>query len=63
MKQIGMVVEGIFTAEAAVELADRAGVEMPIAKAIFDVIKGNIRVDAALETLMGRPRKSELKDK
>lgn len=60
MKQIGMVVEGIFTAEAACELASRAGVEMPIAEAIYHVIKGDIRVDEAMETLMGRPRKSEL---
>ena len=62
-KQIGMAVEGMFTAEAAVELADRAGVEMPIAKAIYDVIQGSTRVEEALETLMGRPRKSELKDR
>ena len=60
MKQIGMVVEGIFTAEAACELAERAGVEMPIARAIYDVIQGRIKVGDALETLMGRPRKSEL---
>ena len=32
-----MVVEGMFTAEAAHDLAAREGVEMPIAEAIYNV--------------------------
>ena len=60
-KSIGMVVEGMFTAEAAYELAKQAGVEMPITEAIYNVIKGSISVEDALETLMGRPRKDEYK--
>jgi glycerol-3-phosphate dehydrogenase (NAD(P)+) len=60
-KSIGMVVEGMFTAEAAYELSKRAGVEMPITEAIYNVIQGNIKVEDALETLMGRPRKDEYK--
>ena len=60
-KSIGMVVEGMFTAEAAVELADRVGVEMPITEAIYDVINGKLKVGDALEALMGRPRKAEYK--
>ena len=59
-KEIGMVVEGMFTAEAAHDLAAREGVEMPIAEAIYNVIKGNVDVHDALEDLMGRPRKSEI---
>ena len=59
-KQIGMVVEGMFTAEAAVELAKKADVEMPIAEAIYNVINGKIEVNEALEELMGRPRKHEI---
>ena len=58
-KQIGMVVEGMFTAEAAYELSKRTGVEMPIAEAIYNVINGKISVEDALEALMDRPRKSE----
>jgi glycerol-3-phosphate dehydrogenase (NAD(P)+) len=58
-KEIGMVVEGMFTAEAAYELSKQTGVEMPIAEAIYHVIKGTISVEDALDTLMGRPRKSE----
>ena len=60
-KSIGMVVEGMFTAEAAYELSKKAGVEMPITEAIYNVIQGNIKVEDALETLMGRPRKDEYK--
>ena len=58
-KQIGMVVEGMFTAEAAVELAKKAEVEMPITEAIYDVINGKVNVSDALEALMGRPRTYE----
>lgn len=56
---IGMVVEGMFTAEAAVDLAKQAGVEMPITQAIYDTITGKIEVKNALEALMGRPLKDE----
>jgi len=59
-KEIGMVVEGMFTAEAAHDLAAREGVEMPIAEAIYNVIQGNVDVHEALEDLMGRPRKPEI---
>jgi glycerol-3-phosphate dehydrogenase (NAD(P)+) len=59
-KSIGMVVEGMFTAEAAYQLSKRFGVEMPITEAIYDVINGKIKVSDALEALMGRPRKSEI---
>lgn len=58
-KSIGMVVEGMFTAEAAVELAKKAGVEMPITEAIHAVITGKLDVKNGLENLMGRPLKSE----
>lgn len=59
-KQIGMVVEGMFTAESAHDLAEREGVEMPIAEAIYQVILGKVKVEDAMEDLMGRPRKSEI---
>ena len=59
-KQIGMVVEGMFTAESAHDLAKREGVEMPIAEAIYNVINGKVEVAEALDELMGRPRKSEI---
>ena len=58
-KSIGMVVEGMFTAEAAVELAKKYDVEMPITEAIYAVITGKLDVKKGLENLMGRPLKSE----
>ncbi|MBQ0041622.1 MAG: NAD(P)-dependent glycerol-3-phosphate dehydrogenase [Clostridiales bacterium] len=59
-KSIGMVVEGMFTAEAAVELAKKADVEMPITEAIYAVITGKLDVKTGVEMLMGRPLKAEM---
>ena len=58
-KSIGMVVEGMFTAEAAVELAKKYDVEMPITEAIYAVITGKLDVKKGLDKLMGRPLKNE----
>ena len=57
--KVGMVVEGMFTAEAAYELSKLAGVEMPITEAIYRVTQGTITAPEALKSLMGRRRKSE----
>lgn len=57
--KVGMVVEGMFTAEAAYELARLSDVEMPITEAIYKVTKGEIAAPQALESLMGRRRKAE----
>jgi len=57
--KVGMVVEGMFTTEAAYELAKREGVEMPITEAIYKTIKGEITAAEAVERLMGRDRKHE----
>jgi glycerol-3-phosphate dehydrogenase (NAD(P)+) len=59
VKRVGMVVEGIFTAEAAVELAKREGIEMPITENIYKVVKGEIEPQTALKELMTRPLKHE----
>lgn len=42
-KKVGMVVEGMFTTEAAYELAKSHGVEMPITEQIYRVIRGKCR--------------------
>ncbi len=57
--KIGMVVEGMFTAEAAYELAKIAGVEMPITDAIYKVTKGTLKASEAVDMLMGRERRHE----
>ncbi|MDR3224942.1 MAG: NAD(P)H-dependent glycerol-3-phosphate dehydrogenase, partial [Clostridiales Family XIII bacterium] len=59
MDRIGMIVEGIFTVEAAVELAAKENVELPITESIYRVIKGEISPHAALANLMGRPARHE----
>ena len=58
-KKVGMVVEGMFTTEAAYELAKREGVEMPITEAIYRAIKGEVKGDDAVSMLMGRNKKHE----
>lgn len=58
-EKVGMVVEGMFTTEAAYELANRENVEMPITEAIYRAIKGQITAADAVELLMGRDRKHE----
>lgn len=58
-EKVGMVVEGMFTAEAAYELAKRENVEMPITEAIYRAIRGEITAANAVEILMGREKKHE----
>ena len=58
--KVGMVVEGMFTAEAAYELAKIAGVEMPITEVIYKVTKGELKAAEAVGMLMGRQKRPEL---
>lgn len=59
-KKVGMVVEGMFTTQAAWQLAQSLGVEMPITEQIYRVINGEIDAREAVKQLMIRDRKSEL---
>jgi len=58
-EKIGMIVEGFFTTEAAYELAQKAGVEMPITENIYNVIRGTIDAKEAVNNLMTRDKKHE----
>jgi glycerol-3-phosphate dehydrogenase (NAD(P)+) len=51
--------EGAFTAVVLVELADQAGVEMPIATAVAAILDGALSVDEATENLLTRPFRAE----
>jgi glycerol-3-phosphate dehydrogenase (NAD(P)+) len=51
--------EGAFTAAALVELANAAGVEMPIATAVAAILDGALSVDEAIENLLTRPFRAE----
>ncbi|MEE0741791.1 MAG: NAD(P)H-dependent glycerol-3-phosphate dehydrogenase [Emergencia sp.] len=59
VEKVGMVVEGMFTAEAAFELAQKVGAEMPITSCIYHCIKEEISAAEAVDMLMGRDRKNE----
>lgn len=59
-QKIGMVVEGMFTTEAAYELAKKVGVEMPITEMIYKLINGHEKAADAVKILMGREKKHEL---
>jgi len=60
--KMGMVVEGVKTTKAAVELARRFEVDMPIAKQLHCVLFEGKSPKAAVEDLMGRVKTHELED-
>ena len=53
------VTEGVATAPALMALADKYQVDMPICRAVAQIIAGEIRVDAAVDLLLSRPLKQE----
>ena len=59
IEKVGMVVEGMFTAEAAYQLAQRVKVEMPITEQIYKAIQGEVDPRDAVNNLMTRERKHE----
>jgi glycerol-3-phosphate dehydrogenase (NAD(P)+) len=62
VQKVGMVVEGMYTTDAAYELAQKVGVEMPITEAIYGVVHGEIAAAEAVERLMSRSKKHENED-
>ena len=58
-KKVGMVVEGMFTTEAAYDLAKREQVEMPITEQLYNVINGTTAAKDTVDLLMGREKKHE----
>jgi len=58
-KQVGMVVEGAYTCRAAVEIAQKQGLVMPIAEAVFDILEGTLSVKDCVDRLMLRSVKEE----
>jgi glycerol-3-phosphate dehydrogenase (NAD(P)+) len=55
----GMVAEGVLTTNAAVGLARRAGVEMPITEQMYAILHDGKPAAAAIRELMMRPVRSE----
>ncbi len=61
-KNVGMVVEGMYTTEAAYELAQKVGVEMPITEQIYQVINKKTDPKKAVTALMTRQKKHEIEE-
>lgn len=51
--------EGAFTAQALIALAERHEIELPISRAVSDVIARKITVEQAIEALLARPLRLE----
>ena len=60
VKEVGMVVEGINALPAAMELAAKYNVEMPIVQTVNAIVKEGMSAGDALRTLMDRNRKNEM---
>jgi glycerol-3-phosphate dehydrogenase (NAD(P)+) len=54
------VAEGVFSAAAVTELAERSGIEMPIVAAVDAVLNHGAEIDATIEGLLARPFRAEL---
>jgi glycerol-3-phosphate dehydrogenase (NAD(P)+) len=62
VRQIGQVVESVQTADEVMRLADRHGVELPIAHNVRDVLHGDITPAEGLRRLLAREQKAEYPD-
>ena len=60
VKQVGMVVEGIHAVPAAIQLADRYGVDMPIVRAVDAIVNHGAVPNDIVRGLMGRAKKTEM---
>lgn len=59
LENMGMVVEGVSTTQAAFELAKDHSIEMPITEAIYDVLYNDAEVEYVILNLMQREGKAE----
>lgn len=62
MKEVQMVVEGVYSAKAAMGLAKKYQIEMPIVEQVNQVLFEGKKADVAVKELMLRTRKSEAED-
>ena len=62
LKEIGAVVEGYYAAANARALAEKAGVEMPISQAAYEVLYQGRDPKLVVTDLMGRAKRSELEE-
>jgi len=60
VKEVGMVVEGIYTTEAAYNLAKKYNVEMPIVEELYKIVYEGKKAKESVDSLMTRDKKDEL---
>ena len=58
-KKTGMVVEGAYTCAAAMQLAEETHIEVPITKAVYDILYNNVNPSDAVKQLLQRAIKEE----
>ena len=59
LKELGQVAEGVSTVPEALRLAERYGVEMPIARTTYQVLYQGLPIAQAIQTLLDRSPKAE----
>ena len=62
MDEVKMVVEGVFSAKAAMELAKKYDVEIPIIEQVNEVLFNGKSAESAVKELMIRDKKIEIFD-
>ena len=62
VKEIGAVVEGYYAAESAREMAKKAGVELPIVNAAYDVLYEDEDPRETVRLLMTREKRHEMEN-
>ena len=60
ISNMGMVIEGIYTAKAAYELAQKRNVKMPITEALYRVLYEGEDIETAITNLISRKATSEM---
>lgn len=58
-QEIGMVVEGAYTCYSAMQLAEKAGIELPIGEIVYKIIKEGLDPKKAVKQLLDREVKEE----
>ncbi|OIK12279.1 NAD(P)H-dependent glycerol-3-phosphate dehydrogenase [Bacillus sp. MUM 13] len=62
LESMGMVVEGVRTTKAAYQLAEKYQVDMPITKALYNVLFNGQDVKDSVDALMNRMKTGEMED-
>ena len=62
MGEVKMVVEGVYSAKAAMKLAEKYNIQLPIIEKVNEVLFGGKSADVAVKELMLRDKKLEVSD-